>query len=94
MLKRLEELCKRNGYNWKRNELINENVDPEFDNLVTKAREHVSNKKIVSHRHFYKIHNSRNFLILSDLKDGAKGFERFAEMLVDFTDECEFEKIE
>jgi hypothetical protein len=77
IMKKLKELCERYEIIWNLRLAIEKYVDPDFNDLVTIARESVLCSDFVSNRQFFMIFNSRLFIVQEDWEDDAEGFKVF-----------------
>jgi hypothetical protein len=66
IMKKLKELCERYEVIWNLRLAIEKDVDPDFNGLMTIARESVQDSDFVSNRQFFMIFNSRLFIVQED----------------------------
>jgi hypothetical protein len=87
----LRRICKQENYEWDRSKFICGEVDPKFDEMVTRARENMPDADYESNRQFYLDYNIRKFIIFKDTKDDGETFHRFANEIAYFAGVCEAE---
>jgi hypothetical protein len=94
MVRNFKEICEQEDFHWDPEVFIDKEIDPKFDELVTRARSCTPDNEYTSNRQFYVIYNIKKFQIRRDDKDDGRIFNRFANGFLYFVNECEYERLE
>jgi hypothetical protein len=92
--KDLWKICVQNQYKCDPRRLIKEDVDPVFDDFVTKAKEMIPKTRFMTNKRIYEMHNLYMFRRNKDMYGNQEKYKKFAHMLRKLSLICEEEGIE